>query len=86
MEGIETLIRDASVLEELNKHVGNYVSIQDLLAAVKLSRPLLTRSVVKLQDYGYVERVEQGTKITEKGQVALTNKYSRIKKLVEENQ
>jgi len=86
MGGVESLLRDALVLEELNKQTGTYVSFQSLLTAVKSSPPLLTRSVAKLQDYGYVERGEQGTKITEKGQEALANKYSRIKKLVEQNQ
>jgi CTP-dependent riboflavin kinase len=80
MVGVKSLLRDALVLEELNKQAGIYVSFQSLLTAVKSSPPLLTRSVAKLQDYGYVERGEQGAKITEKGQEALANKYSRIKK------
>lgn len=76
------LLREASILEELNKQAGKYVSFQQLLTVVK-NRPLLTRTVVKLQNYGHVERGEQGAKITESGQEALV-RYRRIKNLVEQ--
>ena len=86
MERLEILhtgsVPGASILEKLNETPTQYVKFSDLLKnQLKPAPASLTLKIMKLEEVGYVERGKQGTKITEKGQEALS-KYKSIKETI----
>ncbi|MBW2965659.1 CRISPR locus-related DNA-binding protein [Candidatus Woesearchaeota archaeon] len=55
------------ILEIIDK--GNFKTITDLAAKIKLSRAMLYRNIDELKDMGYIE-TEEGIKLTDAGRIA----------------